>query len=182
MLASSCLGDDLGLAQPPRQKNLTNGIVDLVTSGMVQIFALQPDVGATSVLGQALGKMQLARTAHVGVVRSVLLPEAGVILDLVEALLQLGQTVHQGLGHKLPAKLAKAVGNLAVEGGQLGNHLGISVALGNDPIDMHSVRGLSCGTERLNDANFSRGLIVTPACQVGAVFFNCLDLVAVGLL
>jgi hypothetical protein len=54
MLASTSLGNNLGLAQSPREEQLPQGIVDLVAAGVVQILSLQPDVGTASVLRQAL--------------------------------------------------------------------------------------------------------------------------------
>jgi len=89
VLAGSRLGDDARLAQSPGQQQLAQRVVDLVAAGMVQVLSLQPDIRTAGVLGQPLGEMEVARPAHPGVVGSILFPEAGIVLDLVETLLQL---------------------------------------------------------------------------------------------
>ena len=47
MLASPCFSDDSFFAHPQGQKRLTEGIIDFVSTGVVQILALQPNAWAT---------------------------------------------------------------------------------------------------------------------------------------
>ncbi len=56
MLASAGLGDDALLAHAAGQQDLAHHIVDLVRAGVVQLVALEIDLGAAQVLGEALGK------------------------------------------------------------------------------------------------------------------------------
>lgn len=68
VLACTGLGDDFGLSEAASDQNLAEGVVDLVGTSVVEILTLEPDVGTVAVLGEALGKMELARAAHVWVV------------------------------------------------------------------------------------------------------------------
>jgi hypothetical protein len=45
MLSSPCFGYDPGFAQPLGYKDLTYGIVDLVSSRVVKVLTLQPYTG-----------------------------------------------------------------------------------------------------------------------------------------
>ena len=46
MLAGAGLGDDALLAHAPREQDLAEHIVDLVRAGVVQLLALEIDLGA----------------------------------------------------------------------------------------------------------------------------------------
>lgn len=48
MLAGARLGDDASLAHLLRQKNLTNGVVDLVGTSVVQVLTLQIQLTAVA--------------------------------------------------------------------------------------------------------------------------------------
>ena len=60
VLAGAGLGDDAGLAHAAGQQDLAHAVVDLVRAGVIQLIALEPDVGATVVLGQTLREIQRA--------------------------------------------------------------------------------------------------------------------------
>ena len=111
MLASTSLGNNSLLAQTAGKQDLTESIVDLVTSGVVKILTLQPDVGTTDMLRQAVSEMEAAGAAHVGVVGAVFLPELRVVARLIETTLEFGQAVHEGLGHVLATELTETGGN-----------------------------------------------------------------------
>lgn len=111
VLASTSLGNDSLLAQTAGKQDLTESVVDLVTSSVVKILTLQPDVGTADMLRQAVSKMKAAGAAHVGVVGAVFLPELRVVARLIKATLELGQAVHQGFGHVLATELAETGGN-----------------------------------------------------------------------
>jgi hypothetical protein len=53
VLARSGLGDDAGLAHPLCQQNLTENVVDLVRTGVVQIFTLEDDARAAGELAHS---------------------------------------------------------------------------------------------------------------------------------
>ena len=65
MLAGAGLGDDAGLAHAPRQQNLAQAIVDLVRAGVIEVFALQINLRAAEMLGQALGEIERAFAADI---------------------------------------------------------------------------------------------------------------------
>ena len=57
MLSGTRFGDDAVLAHPPGQQDLSDGIVDLVGSGVVEVLAFQIDACSVSV-GEFLRKIQ----------------------------------------------------------------------------------------------------------------------------
>src|SRR2546421_4416622 len=65
VLAGARLGNNASLAQTSGDEDLTNGIVDLVTSGMVEVFAFEIDICASSVSCQTWGEMKGGWAAHV---------------------------------------------------------------------------------------------------------------------
>jgi hypothetical protein len=65
VLARAGLGDHTALAHPPRQQRLTDGVVDLVRAGVVEVLALEEDAGAAEPAGQVLGEGERAGAAHV---------------------------------------------------------------------------------------------------------------------
>lgn len=182
VLAGAGLGDDLGLAEALGEEELAKGVVDLVGAGVVEILTLQPDVGTAGVLGEALGEVEVAGAAHVLVVGTVLLPEGRIVLDLVEALLELRQAVHERLGDVLASKVAEAVGDLAVHGGELGDELAVLIG-GDTVVDGGLLGGLLGGGHGLDHANLAGGLIRVAAAEVGAVLCNVVvELAGGGLL
>ena len=65
VLAGAGLGDDAGLAHAPGQQDLAHAGVDLVRAGVVQLVALEVDLGAAEMPGQPLGEPQRAGPADV---------------------------------------------------------------------------------------------------------------------
>lgn len=51
-------GDDLLLPEAFRQQDLAQGVVDLVGSGVVQVFPLEVDLGSAHLVRQSLGEIQ----------------------------------------------------------------------------------------------------------------------------
>ena len=64
MLAGAGLGDDAGLAHPPGEQDLAHDIVDLVCAGVVELVALEIDLGAAEMVGQPLGEIERARAGR----------------------------------------------------------------------------------------------------------------------
>ncbi len=157
MLAGTRLGNDLGLAKATGKEKLTQRVVDLVGSRVVEILSLQPDGCATSMFRQTFGLVQLAGATHPGVERAVLLPEGGVILDLVEAFFKFREAVHQRLGDVLSAKLAEALRDLAVHGRQLSDKV---IRIRDNAIHVHLADGLPGPSNSLNDADLARSLVL----------------------
>ena len=65
VLAGAGLGDDALLAHAPGEQDLAEDVVHLVRAGVVQLVALQVDLGAAEMLGQALGEIERARAADI---------------------------------------------------------------------------------------------------------------------
>ena len=65
VLAGARLGDDPLLAEAEREEALADGVVDLVRAGEGELLALQPDLRAAALLGQALREVQRRRPADV---------------------------------------------------------------------------------------------------------------------
>ena len=96
------------LAEADGQERLTDGIVNLVRAGVVQILALQPNLRAACLLRQAFGEIQRRRAADIiSQLRAELRPKSGVILRGTISRFQLQHGLHQSLGDKLPAEAAK---------------------------------------------------------------------------
>ena len=58
VLAGAGLGDDALLAHALREQPLAEAVVDLVRAGVEQVFALEVDLRAAEVLGEALGEVE----------------------------------------------------------------------------------------------------------------------------
>ena len=113
MLARTRFGNDPLLAHAQGQQGLAEGVVDLVGTGVVEVFALQPDarptLGPAVVLREPLRLVEGVGSAHV-VAQEMVEPigEGGIGPGLGSGLLQLRQGGHQGFGHVLTTELAVA--------------------------------------------------------------------------
>jgi hypothetical protein len=120
VLAGPGLGDDPRLAHPHGQQDLAHAVVDLVRARVIQLVALEPDVGRPVVLGQPLGQIQRAGPADIVGQEAVQLGlEARVRLGRLIGRVQLVNQRHQGLGHEPPAIGAEAalgVGHVVLVG------------------------------------------------------------------
>ena len=63
VLAGSRLGDDALFAHAEGEQRLADGVVDLVGAGVEQVLALEPDLRAAAVFGEALGEHEIRRPA-----------------------------------------------------------------------------------------------------------------------
>ncbi len=108
VLAGAGLGDDAALAHAPRQQHLAQRIVDLVRAGVVELVALQIDLGAAEMRGQALGEIERARPPDIMlevIVEFGLKRRIGAGLAIGR--LDLEHQRHQGLGDKAAAIYAE---------------------------------------------------------------------------
>ena len=97
VLTSTGFSNDFLFAHKLGQQRLTNGVVHLVGTGVVQVFTLQEDARATTVVAQTLGIVQRRRTADVVcqvVVERFL--EVCIVTQLHVGCLQLVQSSCQG--------------------------------------------------------------------------------------
>ena len=80
MLTGAGLGNHARLAHATRQQRLTDGVVDLVRAGMVQVFALEVDLRAAELVRPALG----------------VIDRAGPSNEMLELILELGDEIRIG--------------------------------------------------------------------------------------
>ena len=71
VLAGAGLGDDAGPAHAPGEQDLAHDIVDLVGAGVIELVALEVDLRAAEMPGQALGEIERARPADVVLEKTV---------------------------------------------------------------------------------------------------------------
>ncbi len=64
MLSGSCLGDDAGLAHALGKEDRGQSVVDLMGSGVVEVFAFEIDVGAV-MCTQTIGPVKRRGASHV---------------------------------------------------------------------------------------------------------------------
>ncbi len=125
MLAGAGLGDDPRLAHAPGEQDLAEAIVDLVAAGVVELVALEIDLGAAEMLGQPLGEIERARPSGIMSIEIVDLGlERRVLLRRLIGLVQLQDQRHQRLGDEAAAEKAEeaALVRSGAEGIGLGGH------------------------------------------------------------
>jgi len=108
MLAGACFGDDPCLAHALGEQDLADTIVDLVRTGVVELVALEIDLGAAEMLGQPFGEIERRRPAGVmGVEMPELGAEGGIGLRPCPFLFQFQDQWHQRFGNETAAKNAE---------------------------------------------------------------------------
>ena len=116
------------------QKHLSDAVVDLVGSGMVEIFSLEIDLCSSEVLCHLLRIIKAGRPARVLVQELCqLCVKSGIILIKVVLLLQPDQLVHQCLRNILTAEFSKSASGhlyLLVEAPSLPAHLTAALIAG----------------------------------------------------
>ncbi len=126
VLAGAGFGDDPGLAHAAGQQDLAEHVVDLVRARVVQLVALEVDLGAAELLGQARREIERARPADIVLPEVVHLgPEGRVLLGPGVFRLELEDQRHQRLGDEAAAELAEPaalVGAGAIGIEHLGRH------------------------------------------------------------
>ena len=104
VLTGPGLGDDALLAHLLGKQRLTQHVVDLVRSGVVQIFSLEEDPCATGVLGKALGLVQRRRASAVVTLEPIEFTQELVVgTNLLPVHRDLFDHGHQGFGYVTPA-------------------------------------------------------------------------------
>ena len=109
VLAGAGLGDQAGLAHVFGEQGLAQGVVDLVRARVVEVLALEVNLGATQVAGHVGRVVEAGRPIGVGAIQlAQVSPELRVVLEPVVGLLQLDHGGHQRLGDVLAPVDAEA--------------------------------------------------------------------------
>ena len=109
MLARAGFGDDALLAHAAGEQDLPDHVVDLVGAGVVELLALEVDLGAAEVFGQPLGEIERARAPDIVLEQVVELGlESGIGLRLLIGLFERENERHQRLGDEASAVNAEA--------------------------------------------------------------------------
>ena len=81
VLSGAGFGNDAALAEALGEQGLTNGVIDFVCAGVVQVFAFQPNFRATVFIAEAFGMVKRGRaTDIVGKFLAEARPEGGIVL------------------------------------------------------------------------------------------------------
>ncbi len=108
MLPGTGFGDDAGLAHALGQQGLPQNVVDLVRTGVVEVFTFEEDPGPAGVLGEVLGFGEEGRPARVVLVQVLeLREELGVGLGLLEGVLDFVQGGDERFRHPASAVAAE---------------------------------------------------------------------------
>jgi hypothetical protein len=115
VLARAGFRDDPGLAHADRQQDLADAVVDLVRAGVVQLVALEPDLGAHTlgcILAQFLGEAgrEIERAGPADIVFEQVVEfggNAGSALAFAVFLLEIEDQRHQRFGDIAAAELAE---------------------------------------------------------------------------
>ena len=109
VLAGARFGDDALLAHAAGEQDLAEHVVDLVRAGVVELVALEIDLGAAELLGQPLGEIERARAADIVLEQVVELGlESRIGLRLLIGLFEREDQRHQRLGDEASAIDAEA--------------------------------------------------------------------------
>ena len=108
VLAGAGFGNDALLAHAPREQCLAKAVVDLVRAGVVEIFALEPDLRAAKLVGPAPGMVDRGRAPdEVLELVMKLGEEFGIVAIPVVGQAQFIDRLHQGFSDEDTAKLAE---------------------------------------------------------------------------
>src|SRR5690606_25993232 len=114
MLARAGFGNNALFAHFACQQNLSDAIVDLVRTGVVQVFTLEPDLRPAQLFRPAAGVIDRAGTPDkMRQFVPILSDKIRIFLVLFIGLIQLRNSVHQRFGDKnatVTAEMAPVVG------------------------------------------------------------------------
>ena len=118
VLSGAGFGDDALFSHAAGKQDLADHVVDLVRAGVVELLALEIDLGAAEFFGQPLGEIERARAPDIMLEQMIELGlERGIGLCLLIGLLELKDQRHQRFGHEPSAVNAEAsalVGSSAI--------------------------------------------------------------------
>ena len=108
MLPRAGFSNHAFFAHAAGKQRLTDGVVDLVRAGVVQVFALQPDLRAAQMLGQPRGMVHGAGSADIMLqIVAERFPKRGVVFRGLVGRCQFLQGGNQGFGNVHAAVFAE---------------------------------------------------------------------------
>ena len=111
MLTSAGFGDHTLLAHAEREERLADRVVDFVRTGVIEVFTLEPDLRATTLLRESLGKIEWRWAADIVLQeRRKLGLKRGILTSLIVFNRQLIECANKSFGNVTPTKLAEAAG------------------------------------------------------------------------
>jgi len=119
VLAGACLGDDAWLAELFGEQGLAEGVVDLMGTGVAEVFAFEIDAAFSvgDVLAEFRGEEEWGGATDVFAEEFVeVLAEARVLADFVVCFFQFEQDGHEGLGDIASAELAEVAARVWSDG------------------------------------------------------------------
>ena len=117
VLTGPGLGNDPRLAHAAGEQDLADAVIDLVRAGMVQLVALEIDLGPAEMLGQPFREIERAGPSHiVGHVAAHLGMEGRIVLGVLIGLTKVKHEGHEGLGHIAATIVAKAAIGVGIGG------------------------------------------------------------------
>mmetsp|Transcript_2179 Transcript_2179/g.3201 ORF Transcript_2179/g.3201 Transcript_2179/m.3201 type:complete len:224 (-) Transcript_2179:846-1517(-) len=109
VLSRPSLSNNARLSNTLRQKGLSNGIVDLVSASVCEIFTFEPNVSTTSQLRETLGEVKRCRTSNkVFSVSGNLIKKIRIILQLEISFFNFPESLRKSLGNVLSSKFTKS--------------------------------------------------------------------------
>lgn len=111
MLSGTGLGDDASLTHALCQQDLADTVIDLVSTGVIEILAFKIDARASQLLGQSLGKIE--RTLGRPIISQdlpVTIPELLIFAGIDKSQLQSLECRHQTLRHVTATKSTEEAG------------------------------------------------------------------------
>ena len=113
VLAGAGFGDHALLAHPQREQRLAERVVDFVRAGVIEVFALEPDLRAAALLAEPLGMIERRRPADVVLQqRRQLGLKCGILAGFVVLDGQFIERANERFGHVASAKCAEAAGGI----------------------------------------------------------------------
>ena len=108
MLPGTGFGDHPALAHLAGEQCLSEGIVDLVRTGVAQVLSFEPDAGAAEAGRKSARQIERGRPTDV-VLQELIEPglETSVLARLAIGLFEVGQRRHQGFWNEPAAKGAE---------------------------------------------------------------------------
>ena len=113
VLAGAGFGDDALLAHAQGEQGLAEGVVDFVGAGVVEVFALEPDLRSAALVGKAAGVVEGRRASDVVLEeRSELGLKLRVFAGFVVFDGELVERADERFGHVAAAEWAEAAGGV----------------------------------------------------------------------